>query len=73
MDGYVAYGHKEDGFISKLVEEMKKNFNYKHFEDILLDVKKAVAETDYRMDGKKFKQMPSVVSQMRDRVWFDKA
>ena len=68
----MAYGQNEVGFIPKLVNILKLKFNDKHLEDILLDVKKEVASESYCQKGKYFKQMPSVVSQMRDRVWFAK-
>lgn len=71
-DGCLAYGHEDIGFIPILVETLKTRFNDSHFEDLLLDVKKQVAAIAYREKGKHFKQMPSVVSQMRDRVWFAK-
>ena len=71
-DGCVAYGQKQTGFISKLVDNLILKFNDKHLEDVLLDVKKEVASENYCEDGMYFKQMPSVVSQMRDRVWFAK-
>ena len=71
-DGCLAYGHEDKGFIPILVETLKKRFNDSHLEDLLLDVKKQVAATAYREKGEHFKQMPSVVSQMRDRVWFAK-
>ena len=51
---------------------LKLKFNDKHLEDLFLDVKEAVASENYCEDGKYFKQMPSVVSQMRDKVWFAK-
>ena len=43
-----------------------------HLEDLLLSVKRDVADKVYRYHGKDFKQMPSVVSQMRDKVWLIK-
>ena len=75
-DGYATYSHGKTGFITKLVDAFVKNLNENHLEDVLLIVKKEVAKIKYQVkDGhtfKTFKQMPSVVSQMRDKVWFDK-
>ena len=71
--GNVAYGHRKKGFITKLVDAFTENLNEHHLEDVLLIVKRQVADTVYKCeDGKDYKQMPSVVSQMRDKVWFDK-
>ena len=72
LDGYIAYSHEKKGFITKLVDVFIENLNENHLEDVLLIVKRQVAEIEYRCNGKYFKQMPSVVSQMRDKVWFDK-
>lgn len=71
-DGCIAYGQRRLGFIPRLVDTLRTKFNDKHLEDILLDVKREVATIDYRVGDQHFKQMPSVVSQMRDRVWFAK-
>lgn len=68
----VAYSHGKNGFITKLVNVCEDELNDKHLEDVLLIVKDTVAAIKYRCDGKDYKQMPSVVSQMRDKVWFDK-
>lgn len=69
-DGCVAYGHKTKGFISKFLDTLVQMSDNTHLEDILLDVKREVADEEYREDDEDYKQMPSVVSQMRDRVWF---
>ena len=54
-----------DTFIEKLDEN--------HLQDVLLIVNREVAKTEYLLeDDRYYKQMPSVVSQMRDKVWFDK-
>lgn len=71
-DGCVAYGQKEYGFIPILVNKIGEKYIDTHLEDILLTVKKEVAKTEYPVDGEYFKQMPSVISQMRDKVWFVK-
>ena len=71
-DNHVAYGHTSKGFISKLVDIFIEHLNEKHLQDVLLIVNREIAKEKYRCDGKYYKQMPSVVSQMRDKVWFDK-
>ena len=63
------YSHEKKGFITKLVGVFIENLNENHLEDVLLIVKRQVAEIEYQCDGKSYKQMPSVVSQMRDKVW----
>ena len=55
------------GFIPKLVDIFIEYLNEKHLQEVLLIVMKYWCD-----DGKYYKQMPSVVSQMRDKVWFDK-
>ena len=55
------------------METIRTRFNDTHLEDLLLRVKKDVAATVYRDAGEYFKQIPSVVSQMRDKVYFVKA
>jgi len=70
---YVAYLHKDGSpFIQSFVEVLNERLNDQHLEDALFVVKDKVASKNIPSDGKMFKQMPSVVSQMRDRVWFHK-
>ena len=70
---YVAY-HHEDGspFIQSLVEVLEERLNDEHLEDALFVVKDKVASNSISSGGKVHKQIPSVISQMRDRVWFHK-
>ena len=70
-DGYVTYGHEKTGFITKLVDAFTENLNENHLEDVLLIVKREVAKIQYKVDDQYYKQMPSVNSEMRDKVWFD--
>ena len=72
-DHYVAYRY-EDGtpFIKSFVGVLNERLNNEHLEDTLLVVKEKVADEVMKCKGKLYKQMPSVVSQMRDKVWFHK-
>jgi len=54
------------------VEVLNERLNDEHLEDALFVVKDKVASENISCDGEMYKQMPSVISQMRDRVWFDK-
>ena len=55
-----------------MVDVFIEKLNGNHLQDVLLIVNQKVAEIEYQCDdGKRYKQMPSVVSQMRDKVWFD--
>ena len=70
---YVAYLHKDGSpFIQSLVEVLDERLNDEHLEDALLTVKGKVASQNISSNDKIYKQMPSVLSQMRDRVWFHK-
>ena len=71
-DGSVAYGHEKKSFIAKLVEIFIENLNENHLQDVLLIVNREVAKIEYLLKGQYYKQMPSVATQMRDKVWFDK-
>ena len=74
-DDHVAWLHKDGSpFIKSFVDVLNEKLNNVHLEDALLVVKDRVAGEDiYSADDHKFyKQMPSVVSQMRDKVWFHK-
>ena len=69
--GYIVYGHRKNGFITKLVDAFVEKLNDGHLEDVLLTVKKQVAGADdleYRCNDHYYKQMPSVISEMRDKV-----
>ena len=70
---YVA-GLHEDGspFIQSLVKVLDGKLNDEHLEDALLLVKDKVASKSVTYDGKVYKQIPTVISQMRDKVWFHK-
>ena len=69
-----AGNHHKDGslFIQSLVNVLGERLNDEHLEDALLKVKDKVASKNISSDDKMCKQMPSVLSQMRDRVWFHK-
>ena len=56
------------------MDVLNEKLNNVHLEDALLVVKYKVAEENIKSakDHKLYKQMPSVVSQMRDKVWFHK-
>ena len=70
---YVAYLHESGSpFIQSLVEVLEEELNDEHLEDALLQVKDKVASKNISSKGKTYKQIPSVISQMRDRVWFHK-
>ena len=72
-DNHVAYGPMSKGFIPKLVDIFIEHLNEKHLQEVLLIVNLEIAKMKYQCDdGKYYKQMLSVVSQMRDKVWFDK-
>ena len=67
--------HLSDGgsyFIQILVKQLCKKLHQQHFQDILLSVTKEVAEyvIDLGSPIKRYRQIPSVVSQMRDKIWF---
>ena len=49
-----------------------QNLNENHLQDVLLVVNREVSEMKYLLDDTYYRQIPSVVSQMRDKVWFDK-
>ena len=66
--------HLNDGslFIQSLVNVLGEKLNNEHLEDALLEVKNKVVSKNVSSGDKTYKQMPSVLSQMRDRVWFHK-
>ena len=74
-NNYECYLTEQNGspFIQQLVQTIYKKLSHhdsvKHLEDILLSVRGKVAEKLVKMDDKNYRQMPSIVSQMRDRVW----
>ena len=54
------------GFIPKLVNIFIEHLNEKHLQDVLLIVNQEIAKMKYQCDdGKYYKQMPLVVSQMK--------
>ena len=59
-------------YIKAFVEILKEKLNHEHLEEALLMVKQKVAEKVTNEGGKLFRHMPSVVSQMTDKVWFNK-
>ena len=60
-------------FIKHLVTVLEENLENQHLENALLKVKEKVAEELILGDDNHFyKQMPSVVSQMRYEVWWAK-
>ena len=70
---YVSYLHEGGSpFIQSLVEVLDEKLNDEHFEDALFVVKDKVASKSISSNGKSYKQMPSVISQMRDKIWFHK-
>ena len=67
---YATYLHKDGSpFIQSLVDVLGERLNDEHLEDVLLKVKDKVASNSY---NKTYKLMPSVLSHIRDRVWFHK-
>ena len=65
-------GSNGSPFIQSFVKVLNERLNNEHLEEALLVVKEKVAEKDVHYEGKSYKQMPSVVSQMRYKVWFHK-
>ena len=59
-------------FIQSLVDVLGDRLNDVHFEDVLLKVKDKVVSKNISTDDRTYKLMPSVLSHMRDRVWFHK-
>ena len=58
-------------FIQTLVEVMKKTPSHYHLEEVLFFVKNKMSKEYYDVVGDMHvKQMPSVVSQMRGRIFF---
>ena len=58
--------HKDGSpFVQSLVDILDEGLNDEHLEDALFRVKDA-------SNGWTYQQMPLVLSQMRDRVWFHK-
>ena len=73
MADYVTYLHKDGSpFIQSLVDVLGERLNDEHLEDVLLKVKDKVASKNISTDDGTYKLMPSVLSHMRDRVWFHK-
>ena len=66
--------HRKDGslFIQSLVNVIGERLNDEHLEDALLKVKDKVVSKSVSSGDKTYKQMPSVPSQMKDKVWFHK-
>ena len=56
------------------MEVLYRELNDQHLEEALLMVKDEVAGEDIAEDDSRisYKQVPSIVSQMRDKVWFHK-
>ena len=54
------------------MEVLHRELKDQHLEEALLMVKNKVAGEDIAEDGSsiRYKQVPSIVSQMRDKVWF---
>ena len=70
---YVTYLYKDGSpFIQSLVDVLGERLNDEHLEDVLLKVKDKVASRNISTDDGIYKLMPSVLSHMRDRVWFHK-
>ena len=59
-------------FINQLVTVLEEKLEAQHFEHALLKVKEKVAGELLRCDDDYYKQMPSVVSQMRFELWWVK-
>ena len=73
-EDYVAWLRRSGSpFITSFVDVLYRELNDQHLEEALLMVKDEVAGQDIPDgDGIHYKQVPSVVSQMRDKVWFHK-
>ena len=70
-DDYVSYRYPDGStFIKQLVAVLKEKLKTQHLEHALLKVKEKVAEEKIYCDGHYYKQMPSVVSQMRYEIWW---
>ena len=71
-DDYSSYIYEDTGspFIEQLVTVLRESLKNQHLEDALLKVKEKVAEKLIEVGGDWYKQMPSVVSQMRYQVWW---
>ena len=60
-------------FIQTFVDTLSEKLHQQHLQDVLLSVKTQVAAEVIKTqpsNRKQYKQMPSVVSQMRDKIWF---
>ena len=74
-DDYETYQYADEGspFINQLVAVLEEKLETQHFEHALLKVKEKVAGELIRCkDENYYKQMPSVVSQMRFELWWVK-
>ena len=74
-DDYASFMNPNSGspFIKHLVTVLGEQLDTQHLENALLKVKEKVAEELILCDDSLlYKQMPSVVSQMRYEVWWAK-
>ena len=70
-DDYVSYRYLDGSpFIKQLVTVLKEKLKTQHLERALLEVKEKVAEETIPSSGHHYKQMPSVISQMRYEIWW---
>ena len=74
-NNYECYLTKKNGspFIQHLVktihEKLCRRGSIMHLEDILLSVKRKIAEELIKVGDENYRQMASIVSQMRDKLW----
>ena len=73
-DDYTTYMDPKKGspFIKHLVTVLEEKLETQHLEHALLKVKEKVAEELLHCKDHFYKQMPSVVSQMRYEIWWTK-
>ena len=70
---YSTAAHEDRSpFIQSLVEVLDEKLNDEHLEDALFVVKDKIASKSISSNKGAYKQIPLVISQMRDRIWFHK-